>query len=199
MAPLAGFALIGFVAALAPAAALAAPRPATPAAAAATPRSMNPCDVALEYERTAARDDVPRQAAYDSAVAGLAANVHCTDGQMHLVNEAYLLSMRAVSEHDLKIGDWSRDLTRANALLTQCTGFPGLARTKVATDCRAQIAGNQHVAAVFSAQAAAAAATPRPAAPAATPARAASPGPAGTSPTPRPPVPLPTPPAPHGP
>ena len=57
---------------------------------------------------------------------GLAANQRCPDAQMKLVNEAYLLSMRAPAEHDLKIGDWQRDYARANMLLAQCSTWPGL-------------------------------------------------------------------------
>ncbi len=114
-------AAIAFAAVLAP-----LPAPAAP---------NNACTQALEYEKTAASDSVTRQAAYDSAVAGLTANQRCTDAQMKLVNEAYLLSMRAAAEHELKIGNWQRDFERANMLLTQCTNWPGLRGKKAGTDC----------------------------------------------------------------
>ena len=112
-------------------AAVAAPRPGSAA-------PNDGCMQALAYEKTAASDSVTRQAAYDSAVAGLSANQRCADPQMRLVNEAYLLSMRAPAEHDLKIGDWRRDLARANMLLVQCTNWPGLRNTRAGTDCATQ-------------------------------------------------------------
>lgn len=93
---------------------------------------------ALTLEKTAANDAVSRQAAYDAAVAGLAANQSCPDAQMHLVNEAYLLSMRAPAAHDLHVGDWRRDLARANDLLLQCANWPGLKGTKAGQDCVTQ-------------------------------------------------------------
>ena len=161
-----------------------------------------PCEQALSYEKTAAQDSNPAQARYDSAVAGLSANARCNDQQMRLVNEAYLLSMRAPAEHDLRIGNWERDLTRANALLTECTGFPGIARTRVADDCRTQMQNNQRLAGIYAAQAAASA-RPKPSStPAGAPASSAAPLPAPATPRastmPRTVVPLPTPPAPHG-
>ncbi|GAC1582147.1 MAG: hypothetical protein NVS3B7_17460 [Candidatus Elarobacter sp.] len=169
----AGFALAGIVAAATPLCALAAPTPAP------SPRAQDACSQALAYEQTASRDNVSRQAAYDSAVAGLAANEHCTDAQMHLVNQAYLLSMRAPAEHELHIGDWKRDFDRANALLAQCATYRGLP-AKVAADCRTQNANNQKIAAILTTQNA----TPSP-----KPSSAASTAP-------RPAVPLPVPPAP---
>ena len=123
-------------------------------AAGATPVPRDPCAQALAYEKFASQDLVAAQARYDSSVAGLGANARCNDQQMRLVNEAYLLSMRAPAEHDLRIGNWERDLTRANSLLTECTGFPGLARTRVADDCRTQIQNNQRLAGIYAAQAA---------------------------------------------
>ena len=186
-ARLAGTALLGLtLASVGPAAAGAAPMP-------------DPCLQALAFEKTAAIDSNSAQARYDSAVAGLTANTRCTDHQMQLVNEGYLLSMRAAAAHDLRIGDWQRDMTRANALLTQCTGYPGIARTRVADDCRTQMQNNKKVTDIYAAQAAASA-RPKPSA---MPAAAASPA-AGTPSTaspaprastaPRTVVPVPTPP-----
>jgi hypothetical protein len=113
--------------------------PAAPAARAATDVQPNEaCNRALEYEKTSANDTVSRQASYDSAVAGLTANARCNDPQMKLVNEAYLLSMRAAAEHELKIGNWQRDLERANMLLAQCTNWPGLRGKPAGNNCATQ-------------------------------------------------------------
>jgi hypothetical protein len=109
-----------------------------PSPAAAAPTMTGPCAEALAYEKTAASDTLAAQQRYDSAVAGLTANQRCRDSQVHLVNEAYLLSMRAPAEHDLKIGNWRQDLTRANMLLLQCTNWPGLKGTKAGIDCDTQ-------------------------------------------------------------
>jgi hypothetical protein len=133
----------------------------------AAPRDA--CGDALAYERTASDDGLSRQAAYDAAVAGLTVNQTCTNAQQRLVNEAYLLSMRAAAAHDLKVGDWRRDLARANMLLQQCTGWPGLARTRTAENCRAQLQFNRTYEAGL-------AAAPAPSAP-----------PASALPSPRPP------------
>jgi hypothetical protein len=107
-------------------------------AAGAAPSVPPGCAQALALERTAASDSVTAQARYDAAVAGLAANQGCSDSQMHLVNEAYLLSMRAPAEHDLHVGNWRQDLTRANMLLQQCSNWPGLKGTKAGIDCDTQ-------------------------------------------------------------
>ena len=114
-----------------------------PTQAAAAP---NACAQALAYEKTAASDGASTQARYDSAVAGLSANQGCRDPQMHLVNEGYLLSMRAPAEHDLKVGNWRQDITRADMLLLQCTNWPGLKGTKHAADCETQRRYNAQIA-----------------------------------------------------
>jgi hypothetical protein len=131
------------------------------------------CAAALAYERTASADGVSRQAAYDAAVAGLTINQTCANPQQRLLNEAYLLSMRAAAAHDLNVGDWRRDLARADTLFTQCTTTPGLANTQAAKDCRTQLTYNRRY------EAAASAASPAPTA------APASPGPA--TPAPKPP------------
>lgn len=150
------------------------------------------CSQALAYEKTAANDSSTRQAAYDAAVAGLAANQRCNDAQMKLVNEAYLLSMRATAEHELKVGNWQRDMTRANMLLTQCTNWPGLKNTRAGTDCDTQRRYNDIIAKKLTTPPP----TPRPATPA--PAMT-SPGPGATGAARPTPVPLPTPPSPNRP
>jgi hypothetical protein len=126
-----------------------------PAGAAPPPR--NACADAQAYQRTAASAAVARQAAYDSAVAGLTINQSCPNTQQRLVNEAYLLSARAAASHDLNVGDWRRDLGRANALLAQCSALPGLARTKTADDCRTQLQYNRRYEAALTVPAASAA------------------------------------------
>jgi hypothetical protein len=149
------------------------------------------CAQALAYEKTAANDSVSRQASYDSAVAGLAANQRCNDAQMKLVNEAYLLSMRAAAEHELKVGNWQRDLTRANMLLTQCANWPGIRGTPAGTNCLTQRQYNAIVEKTLSAKP-----TPRPA-PSGAP---ASPGAASPAPAPaRSALPLPSPASPNRP
>jgi hypothetical protein len=159
-------------------AAVVAPRPA--------PAAPDTCAQALAYEKTAANDSASAQSRYDSAVAGLTANQTCRDAQMRLVNEAYLLSMRAPAEHDLKIGDWRRDITRANMLLAQCTNWPGLRSTRAGIDCGTQKRYNDIIAKTF-----ASLPTPGPAGSG----RPAPPTPpaGGAMPLPRPASPIPTP------
>lgn len=142
--------------------------PAAAAPTAAPSPARDACADALAYERTAASGAVTRQAAYDSSVAGLTVNQTCANPQQRLVNEAYLLSMRAAAAHDLNVGDWRRDIGRADQLLMQCSATPGLARTKAADDCRMQLQFNRRYEAAL-------------AAPTAAP---ASPAPASTSPRP---------------
>ena len=144
------------------------------APAGAAPRDA--CADALGYERAASADGVSRQAAYDAAVAGLTINQTCANSQQRLLNEAYLLSMRAAAAHDLNVGDWRRDLARADALFTQCTTTPGLANTQAAKDCRTQLTYNRRYEA-------AANASPAPTTAPALPGPA-SPGPASPSPKP---------------
>jgi hypothetical protein len=173
-------AVLAFAAVLAPVSAPAAP--------------LDACYQALAYEKTAASDSVTRQAAYDAAIAGLAANQRCPDAQMKLVNEAYLLSMRASAEHELKVGNWQRDLTRANMLLTQCGNWPGLRGTKAGTDCLTQRQYNQMIEKTLTTLP-----TARPA-PSGSPAVRASGAPGSAAPAPaRSAMPLPTPPAPNRP
>ncbi len=181
-------------------AALAVPQP-------AAAQSVAACYRALDYEKAATQDSASAQARYDSAVAGLAANASCGDSQMHLVNEAYLLSMRAPAEHDLHIGNWQRDLDRANMLLTQCTNWPGLRGKSAGENCLTQIKYNTVIAKNLAAQPSPAPSA-RPAAPGTSPvpgtspAPAASPAPGATAaPAPRlgPAMPPPAPPSPSPP
>jgi hypothetical protein len=109
------------------------------------------CQQALAYEQIAARDPSAQaatdaavarreaQASYDAAVAGLEANKRCKDAPMSLTREAYLLSMRAAAEHALNVGNWQRDLTRANMLLEQCTGTNREIPRSVGDNCRTQL------------------------------------------------------------
>jgi hypothetical protein len=138
----------------------AAAAPPSPAA----PPARDACADALTYERTAASDAVTRQAAYDSSVAGLTVNQTCANPQQRLVNEAYLLSMRAAAARELNVGDWRRDLARANQLLTQCSSTQGLAR-KAADDCRTQLQFNHRYEAAATAPATGASPPPAPPSP----------------------------------
>ena len=160
-------------------AAVAAPLPA--------PAAPDTCAQALAYEKTAANDSVTPQARYDSTVAGLAANQTCRDAQMHLVNEAYLLSMRAPAAHDLKVGDWRRDMARANMLLVQCTNWPGLKNTRAGVDCGTQRRYNDIIAKTFASQP-----TPGPAA-TGRPVPPTPPAAGSAMPLPRPASPIPSP------
>ena len=137
-------------------------------AVAAPAASGDACTQALAFEKTASSDGASAQARYDASVLGLAANQRCSDAQMKLVNEAYLLSMRAPAEHDLKIGDWRRDYARANMLLTQCSGWPGLKGTVAGKDCADQRRYNELIAKKLTTP-------PAPAAAAASPVPSASP------------------------
>jgi energy-coupling factor transporter ATP-binding protein EcfA2 len=100
------------------------------------------CQRALTYTRISGNDATSSQAAYDAAMAGLNTNAQCSDPQAKLVNEAYLLSMRAPAERALRIGNWQGDLTRANALLAECASRPGLKDTAAGKDCQAQLFAN---------------------------------------------------------
>ena len=155
----------------------------TPRPAPAEPNDA--CRQALAYEKAAASDSASRQAAYDSAVAGLTANQRCADAQMKLVNEAYLLSMRAPAEHDLKIGNWQRDFARANMLLAQCTNWPGLRNTRAGIDCATQRRYNEIVTKTLTSQ-------PTPA-PSMRPAPPTPPAGGSSMPLPRPATPIPSP------
>lgn len=102
------------------------------------------CKDALNDEKTAASDGVSHQAAYNAAVAGLAANENCDDEDAHLVNKAYLLSMKGLAEHYLSEGDSQTDLNQANALLVQCQTTPGLYGTHTGASCETQEQYNIH-------------------------------------------------------
>jgi hypothetical protein len=163
------------------------PVPAAPAPTPDVPPNQY-CKQALDYEKAAASDSVTRQASYDSAVAGLSANQRCNDAQMRLVNEAYLLSMRAAASHELKIGNWQRDMDRANMLLAQCTNWPGLKGKPAGNNCAVQRQYNQIMAKTMTTVP-----SPRPASPSAMPtppapgpARSAMPLPPPVSPNPSP-------------
>lgn len=151
---------------------------ASPASAAPAPVAPDACAQALAYEKTASSDTLPAQGRYDATVTGLAANQRCADAQMKLVNEAYLLSMRAPAEHDLKIGDWQRDYARANALLSQCAAYPGLKGSVAGKDCADQRRYNELIAKKLAAKPTPA---PAPSAPAsAAPAMPAAPAPSAS-------------------
>jgi hypothetical protein len=175
--------------ALALAAALSAALLVAPVAAHAQSTGPNTaCNQALAYEKVAANDSSTRQAAYDAVAAGLAANQRCNDPQMRLVNEAYLLSMRAPAEHELKIGNWQRDMTRANMLLTQCANWPGIRGTPAATNCMTQRSYNELITKKLTTIPSPRPGTPPPAAASAAPAASGAPRPM-VAPPPTPPSP----------
>ena len=123
------------------------PAPATPQPR-ATPAARAPdeaCALALRYETKAANDAISRQEAYDAAVAGLATNLDCGDHVSRVVNDAYLLSMRAPAEAQLHIGNWRFDLQRADERLRECATLPELRGTPAAANCNAQLANNERV------------------------------------------------------
>jgi hypothetical protein len=95
------------------------------------------CVRAVGYLRTAANDRVSRLEAYNAAVAGLASNAECPQPRRN-VNEAYLRAMRAPAEFALRIGNWSADLDRSDALLAACAASPDFRGTAVARDCATQ-------------------------------------------------------------
>jgi len=92
---------------------------------------------AVQYLQTASSDRITRLAAYNAAVAGLAANADCPEPRRS-VNEGYLRAMRAPAEFALHFGDWNADLTRSNALLDACAAAPEFRGTAVARDCATQ-------------------------------------------------------------
>lgn len=98
----------------------------------------------MTYLKTAADDRIPRRAAYNAALAGLAMNAHCREPRRS-VNEAYLLAMRAPAEFTLHAGDWNSDLTRSDALLDACAANPEFRGTTVGSDCATQRKFNELV------------------------------------------------------
>lgn len=97
----------------------------------------NYCTDAGKAERAAAAAGISDRAQLQYAMAGLAANEKCEDETEHLLNEAYLLSMKAMAEHAVG-GDWRSDFNQANALLVQCQTTPGLYGTKTGAHCETQ-------------------------------------------------------------
>ena len=98
----------------------------------------NYCKDADRYERIAASSGISNSRQYAAAVSGLAANARCDDEVDHLLNDGYLLSMKAMAEHHLSQGDWRTDFNQANQLLVQCQTKPGLYGTRIAAQCQTQ-------------------------------------------------------------
>jgi hypothetical protein len=96
------------------------------------------CAEALADEKLAAASSTSKRRSYAAAVAGLAANERCSDAESRLVNQGYLLSMKAFAEHDLGTGDWRTDMNQANALLVSCQTEPDLYGTKIGASCETQ-------------------------------------------------------------
>ena len=119
--------------------------------------SQAACAQALADERAASAQGIPPQRAYDDTVAGLAANARCTDPVLRIVNAGYLLSLRAMAERNLRMGDWRRDFQMADEYLDKCVSMQKRIGSHAA-DCRAQQADNKR----FQTAYAQAAATPPP-------------------------------------
>ncbi len=116
---------------------------ATPAAVVATTKPMAvACTETLAYEKAAAADGAPPRAALDAATAGLATNERCVDPVMHPVNEAFLLSLRAMAKLALHVEDWKADFDRANLLLARCQARRDKAAAPATAVCKTQEAFN---------------------------------------------------------
>ncbi len=138
------------------------------------PHPSPACAQALADEKAAAAEGIPPQRAYDDTVAGLAANARCTDPVLRIVNAGYLLSMRAMAERNLRMGDWRRDFQMAGEYLGKCVAM-GQRIGSHASDCRAQQRDNKRFQTAYAAAAATPPPTPVPTAP--PPAVTPSPGP----------------------
>ena len=109
------------------------------------------CERASRYEQAAANDQAGTLAVYNATVSGLAANAGCADATLRVVNEAYLRSLRAPAEAQLRIGDWKSDLNRGDQYLRRCIAMPALRGMKAAGDCRTQLSINRTMRARLSA------------------------------------------------
>ncbi|HZO93537.1 MAG TPA: hypothetical protein VFB22_07185 [Candidatus Baltobacteraceae bacterium] len=107
------------------------------------------CAEALGYEKAAAADGVAPQMSLDAATAGLSANERCVDPVMHPVNEAFLLSQRAMAKLALHEPDWRTDLDRANALLATCEARRDKDAAPAIPFCKTQTAFNQRFVATY--------------------------------------------------
>jgi hypothetical protein len=79
---------------------------------------------------------------YADSVKGLADNDQCSDDDEELVNHAYLLSMKGLSEHYLSHGDATTDLNQANTLLEECSTRPSFYGTHTGAQCETQMENN---------------------------------------------------------
>jgi hypothetical protein len=103
----------------------------------------------VDHQRHAADAAVSRRDSYDASVAGLAENAKCGNRLAKIVNEGYLRSTLAAAEHELGLGDWIADFTRADQLLTQCERLRELQATSAPADCLAQRRFNEQALAGF--------------------------------------------------
>jgi hypothetical protein len=78
------------------------------------------------------------QGAYDAAVSGLHYTDLCDVPIVKMVDGGYLLSTKALTEHDLGSGDWRTDYNQANALLVECQTTPGIYGTHGGAQCETQ-------------------------------------------------------------
>ena len=113
------------------------------------PAGNDPCFEAQRNEAVASDalsgqtvDPARTQAAYRAANDGLAADARCQSPPMQLVNQAYLLSLKAEAEHDLNITGWDATFHQADDQLTRCAttlrSLPG----NVARNCTSQLNAN---------------------------------------------------------
>lgn len=103
----------------------------------------NYCGRAHQYQVTATSDFNANEysGAYHNAVSGLSINDSCAEENDHLTNAAYLLTVKALAEHHLSVGDSRTDLNQADMLLEQCITKPGLYATQIGAGCETQ----QHI------------------------------------------------------
>lgn len=76
--------------------------------------------------------------AYADSLRGLEATKSCKDRTAGLVDEGFLLSMKAMTEHFVTHEDYSRDLDRAQALLERCRKMESKVGLAMSARCEAQ-------------------------------------------------------------
>jgi Tfp pilus assembly major pilin PilA len=103
-------------------------------------KEAHPCDTAFDIERTAA--DAIRaneyQKTYDLTISGLHYAGECDDNNSQVVLNGYLLSFKALAEHNLSSGDSATDMNQAETLLAECQSLPGIYGTHEGAQCESQ-------------------------------------------------------------
>lgn len=103
----------------------------------------HPCDAALAYEKKAANAS-GAQTTFDLAVSGLHYANLCTDHDLQVINQGYLLSFKAYAEHQLSSGDSATDMNQAITLLAECQALTGAYGTHVGAQCESQEENDIH-------------------------------------------------------